>query len=124
MKFRLMLWALAFLMGRASKKNESFRKQLEGQRLTFQIRSLNGASRVYTVKDLQVTSRSGSCQNPTFDIAFQTPEVGFDTFTAKNTKLAFMEGIQAKKIMISGEFPKVIWFQGLIKYLLPKKKKA
>lgn len=123
MKFRFLLWLLAFLMHRASKKNEAFRKQLEGESITFQIHSVNGPSRIYTIHDLCIQSRSGLCQNPAFDIAFKTPKVGLRTFTAKNVKLAFMKGIQNKEITISGDFSKVVWFQGLITYLTPKKKK-
>jgi hydroxypyruvate isomerase len=42
---------------------------------------------------------------------------------AKNKQLAFMTGIQDKSIQIKGNPALVIWFQGLTKYLKPKKKK-
>jgi hypothetical protein len=33
-----------------------------------------------------------------------------------------MAGIQSKDLVISGDFGEVMWFQGLTKYLKPKKK--
>ena len=42
--------------------------------------------------------------------------------TAKNKQLAFMQGIQNKDIQIQGNPALVMWFQGLTKYLMPKKK--
>ncbi|KRA07641.1 hypothetical protein ASD70_11905 [Pseudomonas sp. Root569] len=49
---------------------------------------------------------------------------GFATMQAKNKQLAFMTGIQDKSIQIKGNPALVIWFQGLTKYLKPKKKKS
>jgi hypothetical protein len=42
---------------------------------------------------------------------------------AKNKQLAFMTGIQDKSIQIKGNPALVIWFQGLTKYLKPKRAK-
>jgi len=42
---------------------------------------------------------------------------------AKNKQLAFMTGIQDKSIQIKGNPALVIWFQGLTKYLKPRKAK-
>jgi hypothetical protein len=42
--------------------------------------------------------------------------------SAKNKQLAFMQGIQNKDIQIQGNPGLVIWFQGLTKHLVPKKK--
>ncbi len=110
-------------MKRAGNKNPAFRKKLEGQTLTFQISSQDGAVRHYNVKDMRVTSHSGKATNPSFEIAFKDSATGFQTLTAKNAQLAFMKGIQDKDIIITGDFSKVMWFQGLMKYLMPKKKK-
>ena len=44
--------------------------------------------------------------------------------TSKNPQLAFMQGIQNKDIQIQGNPALVIWFQGLVKYLKPKKKES
>ena len=42
--------------------------------------------------------------------------------TSKNPQLAFMQGIQNKRHPDTGNPALVIWFQGLVKYLKPKKK--
>ncbi len=123
MKFRVLLWILGLLMKRASRSNEKFIKKLEGQDLTFQISSQDGPVRHYVVKSQQVTSRGGQFATPAFEIAFTSADAGFKTLTAQNAQLAFMKGIQDKQIVISGDFAKVMWFQNIIKYLMPKKKK-
>ena len=48
---------------------------------------------------------------------------GFATMNAKNKQLAFMQGIQNEDIQIQGNPALVMWFQGLTKYLKPRKKK-
>ena len=45
------------------------------------------------------------------------------TLQAGNKQLAFMQGIQDKNIQIKGNPALVMWFQGLMKYLKPKKKR-
>jgi Neuraminidase (sialidase) len=61
---------------------------------------------------------------PAFAIAFKDAAYGFATMQAKNKQLAFMTGIQDKSIQIKGNPALVIWFQGLTKYLKPRKAKA
>ena len=56
--------------------------------------------------------------------AFKDSAYGFATMNAKNKQLAFMQGIQNKDIQIQGNTALVMWFQGLTKYLKPRKKKA
>ncbi|MHC8389216.1 hypothetical protein ACYZTM_14515 [Pseudomonas sp. MDT2-39-1] len=57
-------------------------------------------------------------------IARKDAAYGFATMQAKNKQLAFMTGIQDKSIQIKGNPALVIWFQGLTKYLKPRKAKA
>ena len=98
-------------------------KSWRGRDLAFQISSQEGATRHYIIKGGQVKSRSGGIDNKSFEITFKNSEIGFKTLTAKNAQLAFMKGIQDKDIVITGDFSKVMWFQGIMKYLVPKKKK-
>ncbi|VVQ30231.1 hypothetical protein PS943_01728 [Pseudomonas fluorescens] len=56
-----------------------------------------------------------------FAIAFNDAAYGFATMQAKNKQLAFMSGIHDKSIQIKGSPALVIWFQGLTKYLKPRK---
>ncbi|WP_026144816.1 hypothetical protein [Pseudomonas asplenii] len=125
MKFRFLLWAMGLLMARASRNNPAFQQQLADKALVFQLQTLDGRiARHFIVKDQRITSKSGSHPEPAFAIGFKDAAYGFATLQAKNKQLAFMTGIQDKSIQIKGNPALVIWFQGLTKYLKPKKKKA
>lgn len=124
MKFRLLLWILGRLMAKAARENPAFQKQLEGKDLVFQLHSLDGkVARHYLVRDQRVSARRGSHPAPAFAIGFRDSAYGYATLTSKNPQLAFMQGIQDKSIQIQGNPALVIWFQGLVKYLKPKKAK-
>ena len=123
MKFRFLLWMLGRLMAKASRENPAFQQQLEGRDLVFQLHTLDGKlARHYIVKNQRVTSKRGPAEAPAFAIGFKDAAYGFATMTAKNKQLAFMQGIQDKAIQIQGNPALVMWFQGLTKYLMPKKK--
>ncbi len=123
MKFRLLLWMLGRLMAKASRDNPAFQKQLEGKDLVFQLHTLDGkVARHYLVRDLRVSSKRGTHPQPSFSLGFKDGAYGFAAMTSKNPQLAFMQGIQNKDIQIQGNPALVIWFQGLVKYLKPKKK--
>jgi len=123
MKFRLLLWVLGLMMGKASRTNPAFQQQLCDKDLAFQLQTLDGkVARHFIVKDQRITSRSGVHPSPAFAIAFKDAAYGFATMQAKNKQLAFMTGIQDKSIQIKGNPALVIWFQGLTKYLKPRKK--
>ncbi|WP_277052541.1 helicase [Zestomonas thermotolerans] len=125
MKFRFLLWMLGRLMAKASRDNSAFREQLEGKALTFQLHTLDGKlARHFVVKDQRVVSKRGLAAHADFAIGFKDAAYGFATMTAKNKQLAFMQGIQNKDIQIHGNPALVIWFQGLTKHLVPKKKAA
>ncbi|MGV8916799.1 MAG: SCP2 sterol-binding domain-containing protein [Pseudomonas sp.] len=125
MKFRFLLWMLGLLMGKASRNNPDFQKQLSGKELTFQLQTLDGkVARHFIVSGQRIVSQSGVVAEPAFTIAFKDAAYGFATMQAKNKQLAFMQGIQDKDIQIKGNPGLVIWFQGLTKYLKPRKKVA
>ena len=124
MKFRFLLWMLGRLMAKASRTNAEFQQQLEGKELVFQLHTLDGkVARHYRIKDKRVTSHAGVAREPAFAIGFKDALYGFATMNAKNKQLAFMQGIQNKDIQIQGNPALVIWFQGLLKHVVPKKKK-
>lgn len=125
MKFRFLLWMLGLLMSRASRSNPAFQQQLAGKALTFQLQTFDGkVARHFVVSDQRITSRAGTVAEPAFAICFKDAAFGFATLQAKNKQLVFMKGIQDQDIQIKGNPGLVIWFQGLMKYLKPKKKKV
>ncbi len=125
MKFRFLLWMLGRLMAKASRTNSEFQQQLAGKDLVFQLHTLDGKiARHFIVKDQRIGSKRGVASAPAFALGFKDATYGFATMTAKNKQLAFMQGIQNKDIQIQGNPALVMWFQGLMKYLMPKKKSA
>lgn len=123
MKFSLLLWVMGLLMARASRNNPAFQQQLKGKDLVFQMQTLDGKiARHFIVANERIRSKSGAFAQPAFAIAFKDAAYGFTTLQARNKQLAFMQGIQDKAIQIKGNPALVMWFQGLMKYLKPKKK--
>ena len=122
MKFRFLLWMLGRLMAKASRENPAFQQQLVDRDMTFQLHTLDGKiARHFIVKGQRIVSRRGAAESPAFAIGFKDGAYGFTTMNAKNKQLAFMQGIQNKDIQIQGNPALVMWFQGLTKYLVPKK---
>ena len=123
MKFRFLLWAMGLMMARASRNNPAFAQQLKDKNLVFQLQTLDGQiARHFTVRDQRVSSQGGTVAEPAFAIAFKDAEYGYATLQAKNKQLALMQGIQDKHIQIKGNPALVVWFQGAMKYLKPKKR--
>ena len=123
MKFRFLLWMLGRLMAKASRDNPAFQQQLVDRDMVFQLHTLDGkVARHFIVKDQRISSKRGPASAPAFALGFKDAAYGFATMNAKNKQLAFMQGIQNKEIQIQGNPALVIWFQGLTKYLMPKKK--
>ncbi|RMQ48128.1 hypothetical protein ALQ04_02674 [Pseudomonas cichorii] len=125
MKFRFLLWMLGLLMARASRTNPEFQQQLAGKDLTFQLQTADGkVARHFIVNGQRIRSAGGVVAEPAFAISFRDAAFGFATMQAKNKQLAFMKGVQDKDIQIKGNPALVMWFQGLTKYLKPRKNKA
>lgn len=123
MKFRMLLWALGFMMKKASKNNPDFRSKLEGKDFSFQIQTQDGKKcRSYVVKNNRVSSKSGAAKEPAFSISFKDSATGLSIMTSKD-KNAFMKGIQDKSIKIDGDLALVMWFQSIVKYIKPKSTK-
>ncbi len=123
MKFRFLLWMLGRLMAKASRDNPEFQAQLQGRDMVFQLHTLDGKiARHFIVSNQRISSKRGPAAEPAFALGFRDGAYGFATMNAKNKQLAFMQGIQSKDIQIQGNPSLVLWFQGLIKYLVPKKK--
>jgi hypothetical protein len=123
MKFRFLLWMLGRLMAKASRENSAFQQQLADRDMVFQLHTLDGkVARHFIVKNQRISSKRGAANQPAFALGFRDGAYGFATFNAKNKQLAFMQGIQNKDIQIQGDPALVLWFQGLTKYLAPKKR--
>ncbi len=122
LKFKFLLWAFGQLLKKANKSNPAFVEYISGKDIVFQIQTAQGSGRHFTVKNDKIKSKGGLTAQPTFTLTFKDAETGLRVMTAKD-KNAFMAAVQNKDLVMSGDFKEVMWFQGLTKYLKPKKKK-
>lgn len=122
-KFRIVLWMLAVMMRKAARNNPDFQEKLKDKDFSFQIKTEDAAvARSYSIANQSVKSRRGVIADPAFTISFKDAKTGLGIITSSN-KNAFMQGIQNKDIVISGDLSLVMWFQSISKYLKPRKKK-
>ena len=125
MKFRLLLWLMGFLMSRASKKEPKLQEKIADKQISFQIKTRDGqVARHFVVANNLIKSHAGECQSPAFTLEFADADTGFATFTASNAQEAFMKAISKQTLKVIGDPKEVMWFQGLTKYWMPKKKKS
>ena len=65
-----------------------------------------------------MTASTDTVSPAAFTISFKDAHTGLKILTSKDRN-AFMRGIQVKDVTISGDLSKVMWFQGISKYLKP-----
>lgn len=124
MRFRILLWLLGRMLGKASKTSPELQKQLQDKELDFSLLTLDGkVARSFRVSGQRISSSAGLVDKPAFTLGFRDAAYAYQVMTAKNKQLAFMQGIQDKHIRIEGDPALVMWFQGLFKYVMPKKGK-
>ncbi|WP_211233598.1 helicase [Zooshikella ganghwensis] len=120
-KLKLLLWVMGLLMGRASKRNEKLRKKLDDKQLTVQFQTDDQrVARHFIIENQKILSRSGVADQHDFAISFKDAGTGLAVLTAKNSQLAFMQAIQEKQLIVTGDLSQVMWFQGIAKYWLPR----
>ncbi len=121
LKFKFLLWAFAQLLQRKIRSNPECARYVGTKKLVFQIRTASGAGRHYVIQDGTVRSHAGLATNPGFTLTFSNAAKGFEILSAKDAQPAFLRGVGAKDLVISGDFREVMWFQGLTSYLQPPK---
>jgi len=121
MKLKILLYLLAKMLVRASKKNDLVKKMTAGKNVVFQIRTENGkTARHFILNQGEFQTAPTTHNAPDFSIIFADDKFGFSVLTSKDKK-AFLNGILEKKIKIEGDFSLIIWFQNLIGLLKKKK---
>lgn len=121
LKFKFLLWALNQLIRRQIKTNPECSRYIREKRLVFQIRTASGIGRHYEIRNGHIRSTPGLTPNPQFTFTFTSAMKGFAILSAKDSQAAFIRGIGAGDLLISGDFREVLWFQGLSAFLQPPK---
>ena len=121
LKFKFLLWALTKLLQRAVKRNPECAKYVKGKELVFQIQTLDGIGRHFSIRNGKVSSIAGLTSTPKFTMTFRDAAKGFAILSAKNGKEAFLAALHDEDLDISGDYVEVMWFQGLTEYLQPEK---
>ena len=122
LKFKFLLWALTKLLQRAIKNNPECAKYVKGKELTFQMQTLGGVGRHFTIKNGSIKSAAGLTKSPQFTMTFRDAAKGFAILSAKDGKEAFLGALHKEDLVIRGDFVEVMWFQGLTEYLQPSRK--
>ncbi len=117
MKFRLLLWAIGFLLKRALKRNPKLQAKVKNEQVVFQIQTQDARIvRHYQIDGLHSHTQAVAHDKPDFSIIFNTADMGYQVLTSKD-KNAFMRSIQDKHTQVQGDLSRLLWFQGIIKYL-------
>lgn len=121
LKFKFLLWMLGRLIKRAIRTNPKAAAYVADENLTFQIRTAGGIGRHFRIAKGRISSAAGILPGATFTMTFAHPEAGFRILSAKDSQDAFLQGLHDKELVLSGNFVKVLWFQGLTNFLPPAK---
>lgn len=120
-KFKFLLWMFTQLLKRQVRINPNCARYIEGEDLVFQIRTDAGIGRYFVIRNGAIRSVAGLADNPRFTLKFKDADKGFAILSAKDSQTAFLRGLGSEELVISGDFLKVMFFQGLTAYLQPPK---
>lgn len=122
LKFKFLLWILTKLLQRAVRNNPACARYIKYKDLVFQIQTRGRIGRSFTIRNGKISSSAELTKTPKFTMTFRDASEGFAILSAKDSKEAFLAGLQKEVLAISGDFVEVMWFQGLTEYLQPTKK--
>lgn len=121
MKLRLLLWLMAVMYKRSTRRNESMREYLKDVERTIQFATeKRNVSRYLRFRDQRVSSAAKESNAAELTIRFADTSAGFRILWAMATgkdKNAFMRGIQEKQVKVEGDPMLLMWFQKSIKYI-------
>ncbi|EAR09328.1 SCP2 sterol-binding domain-containing protein [Reinekea blandensis] len=121
MKLRVLLWLMAVMYKRSSRRNESMREYLQNVERTIQFATeKRNVARYLRFRDQRVSSQAKETDEAELTIRFSDAAVGFRILWAMASgkdKNAFMRGIQEQQIKVEGDPMLLMWFQKSIKYI-------
>ncbi len=106
---------------RAINSQPACAKYVAGKTLGFQIQTVDKIGRHFRIKDGKVKSVAGLTKTPKFTLTFRNAAKGFEIFSAKGGKEAFLAALRDGDLVISGDFVEVLWFQEFAEYMQPGK---
>ncbi len=111
MKFILLLWALSWKMYQKSRTKASVREHIGNKHIVFQLQTQSGRiCRNFTVANQVISSKWGQHNSPTIKIIFADAAYGTQVLTSESKRLAFMQGVQDKKIIVEGDLSLFMWY--------------
>ena len=111
MKLILLLWALSFKMFYKSRIKASVREHIGDKHIVFQLQTYSGwVCRNFTVANRNISSSWGHHSKVDIVIRFIDAEYGAQVLTSESKRLAFMQGVQDKKINIEGDLSLFMWY--------------
>ena len=111
MKFIALLWAISLKMFYKSRKKATIREHIGDKHIVFQLQTHSGwICRNFTVANHNISSAWGHHESADIVISFIDAKYGFEVLTSEAKRLAFMQGVQDKKISIEGDLSLFIWY--------------
>lgn len=126
MRFWFLLLVLGWRMRWLAKNNSAFQEKLEDKNIVLQFRTESGSvSRYYIMRNMAVVPCGGMHPQPDMCMSFKSAKYAFKTImNASKDKSAFMVGMAARDIVVTGDAQEMMWFMSLMKFLPPQKKKS
>lgn len=117
MRFKLLLWALGWVLKHNAKSNPEFKEYLGQKSLIFQVYTQDGTvARHFIFAQQQVRSGSGRHPDSQIGIRFESAKAAYKILTSKAPQ-AFAQHVQAGDIRFEGDMQHLQWLQGLLKYM-------
>lgn len=123
--FWFILLVLGWRMKWVARRDPEFRKQFENKDMVMQWRTMSGSpARWYHFDHGRIHTGGGLHEKPKVGLNFKDSAYAVATLkeSGKN-QMVFMEGMQKGDIKIQGDPSQLMWFMGLMKFIMPKKKK-
>ena len=77
LKFKFLRWVLTKLLQRVVKKSPACAKDVEVKDLVFQIQTLGGIGRHFSIRNGKVSSSAGLTSRPKFTMTFRDAATGY-----------------------------------------------
>lgn len=123
MKFRFLMLMLAWRLRWLGWRNPKFQEQIGDKELVMQWQTRDGRpARWFRFQGSRVCSAGGLHEQADVTLSFESAAYAFDTLLAAGkNQMIFMEGMQNGHIKIHGDASQLMWFMGLMKFIVPGK---